>query len=152
SVRSRLGFLDRVGVGYVALDRPSKTLSGGESQRVRLAGCVGAALRGVCYVLDEPTLGLHARDGDRLIEVLENLRDSGSAVLMVEHDGDALLHADWFVDVGPFAGANGGRLIHSGTKKEFFKSKGLTAEFLSGRRSAATSEISTEPPDQWLDL
>jgi excinuclease ABC subunit A len=155
AVRSRLGFLNGVGVGYLQLERPTKTLSGGEAQRVRLAGCVGAALRGVCYVLDEPTLGLHARDVGRLMEVLERLRDSGATVLMVEHDENALGRADWLVDVGPGAGTEGGRLVNVGPQAEFLQGAGLTAEYLTGRRTVGTKEWSSSPSgpaEQWLVL
>jgi excinuclease ABC subunit A len=155
SVRSRLGFLDRVGVGYLQLERPTKTLSGGEAQRVRLAGCVGAALRGVCYVLDEPTLGLHARDVSRLMEVLEHLRDSGASVLMVEHDEEAIRRADWLVEIGPGAGTDGGRLINAAPREKFLQGPGLTAEYLTGKRVVGPKEGSLIPngtPEHWLEL
>jgi excinuclease ABC subunit A len=153
NIRSRLGFLDRVGVGYLQLDRPTKTLSGGEAQRVRLAGCVGASLRGVCFVLDEPTLGLHPRDVGRLMEVLETLRDSGSTVLIVEHDDDALRRSDWLVDVGPGAGTHGGTIVNAGPRDEFLKGPGSTAEFLSGRRNFSEPEAQARAePDSWLEL
>lgn len=111
---SRLKFLERVGVGYLQLSRPSRTLSGGEFQRARLASCLGSSLVGVCYVLDEPTIGLHPRDTQRLIDVFADLRDRGNSVLVVEHDEDVMRAADWLVDLGPGAGNEGGQVLLSG--------------------------------------
>lgn len=113
AIQSRLGFLQQVGLGYLNLNRPAPTLSGGEFQRARLAGCLGSGLIGVCHILDEPTIGLHARDTDRLLGVLQQLRDQGNSVLVVEHDVDVMRAADWLVDLGPGAGREGGTVCGS---------------------------------------
>jgi len=114
-IASRLRYLRRVGVGYLTLSRPAPTLSGGEFQRARLASCLGSGLIGVCYLLDEPTIGLHPRDTARMLEVLTDLRDSGNSVLVVEHDEALIRQADWLIDLGPGAGREGGQLVASGT-------------------------------------
>ena len=108
-IRERLGFLNNVGLSYLTLARDSGTLSGGESQRIRLASQIGSGLTGVLYVLDEPSIGLHQRDNDRLLETLKNLRDLGNTVIVVEHDEDAIRAADHLIDMGPGAGVHGGR-------------------------------------------
>src|SRR4029079_9945250 len=113
-IRNRLQFLNAVGLTYLTLDRKSATLSGGEAQRIRLASQVGSGLVGVCYVLDEPTIGLHQRDNTRLIRTLPRLRDIGNTVIMVEHDEDCIRHADYLIDIGPGAGAHGGKVIVEG--------------------------------------
>ena len=113
-IRARLGFLKNVGLGYLTLDRESGTLSGGEAQRIRLATQIGAALVGVLYVLDEPSIGLHQRDNDRLLATLKGLRDLGNTVLVVEHDADTIRAADYIVDLGPGAGVHGGELVAAG--------------------------------------
>src|SRR2546423_13567279 len=110
-IRSRLRFLETVGLGYLTLDRPSASLSGGEGQRIRLATQIGSKLRGVLYVLDEPSIGLHHRDKGRLLNALENLRDLGNTVLVVEHDEETIRRADYVVDLGPGAGRHGGSLV-----------------------------------------
>ena len=134
----RLGFLDNVGLDYLNLDRTSGTLSGGESQRIRLASQIGSGLSGVLYVLDEPSIGLHQRDNDRLLVTLRRLRDLGNTVIVVEHDEDAIRAADWIVDMGPGAGAHGGEIVAQGLLKDVLKAKGsLTADYLTGRRSIA---------------
>ncbi len=134
-VRSRLGFLRSVGLDYLTLDRSSGTLSGGEAQRIRLATQVGSGLVGVCYVLDEPTIGLHQRDNDRLIATLRHLTDIGNTVLVVEHDEDVIRHADHVVDIGPGPGLHGGRVVAQGTPAELEASEdSLTGAYLSGRR------------------
>lgn len=131
----RLGFLNNVGLDYLNLDRTSGTLSGGESQRIRLASQIGSGLSGVLYVLDEPSIGLHQRDNDRLLTTLKRLRDLGNTVIVVEHDEDAIRTADHIVDIGPGAGVHGGEIIASGTLKQILKSKkSLTAEYLNGTR------------------
>ncbi|MDF9834354.1 excinuclease UvrABC ATPase subunit, partial [Ereboglobus sp. PH5-5] len=117
-IEERLRFLDHVGLGYLTLDRPTETLSGGESQRIRLAAQLGSNLSGVLYVLDEPSIGLHARDNDRLIETLETLRAKGNTLLVVEHDDELMRHADRIIDLGPAAGIHGGELLASGTPEE----------------------------------
>jgi excinuclease ABC subunit A len=134
-INERLGFLDNVGLDYLNLDRTSGTLSGGESQRIRLASQIGSGLSGVLYVLDEPSIGLHQRDNDRLLETLKRLRDLGNTVIVVEHDEDAIRAADYIVDLGPGAGVHGGEIVAQGTLKQILKAKGsLTADYLTGRR------------------
>jgi len=132
----RLGFLDNVGLDYLNLDRKSGTLSGGESQRIRLASQIGSGLSGVLYVLDEPSIGLHQRDNDRLLVTLRRLRDLGNTVLVVEHDEDAIRTADYIVDMGPGAGVHGGTVVARGTLPEILAAKGsITADYLTGRRA-----------------
>ncbi|WP_324827065.1 excinuclease ABC subunit UvrA [Qipengyuania zhejiangensis] len=135
-INERLGFLDNVGLDYLNLDRTSGTLSGGESQRIRLASQIGSGLSGVLYVLDEPSIGLHQRDNDRLLETLKRLRDLGNTVIVVEHDEDAIRAADHVVDLGPGAGVHGGEVVAQGTLKQVLKAKNsLTADYLTGRRA-----------------
>ncbi len=137
-INERLGFLDNVGLDYLNLDRTSGTLSGGESQRIRLASQIGSGLSGVLYVLDEPSIGLHQRDNDRLLETLKRLRDLGNTVIVVEHDEDAIRQADHIVDLGPGAGVRGGEVVAQGTLKQILRSrKSLTADYLTGRREIA---------------
>ncbi len=132
-VRSRLGFMNDVGLGYLSLDRQTGTLSGGEYQRIRLATQVGSKLVGVCYVLDEPTIGLHQRDNDRLIRTLRQLTDIGNTVIVVEHDEDTIRAADWLIDIGPAAGAHGGHIIAQGTVPQVLQNKNsITARYLTG--------------------
>ncbi len=134
-IRARLGFLGSVGLGYLSLDRAADTLSGGEAQRIRLASQIGTGLTGVMYVLDEPSIGLHQRDNERLLVTLERLRDLGNSVIVVEHDEDAILRADHVVDMGPGAGVHGGRVIAEGTPAEISASPvSITGQYLSGRR------------------
>ncbi len=135
-VRERLGFLDDVGLDYLTLDRASSTLSGGEAQRIHLATQIGSSLVGVLYILDEPSIGLHQRDNARLLGTLKRLRDLGNSVLVVEHDEDTMLEADWLVDIGPGAGVHGGRIVSSGPpKKVLADPKSLTGRYLSGKAS-----------------
>lgn len=137
-INQRLQFLINVGLNYLSLDRRANTLSGGESQRIRLASQIGAGLMGVLYVLDEPSIGLHQRDNDKLLQTLNYLRDLGNTVLVVEHDEDAIRSADFVVDIGPGAGNAGGEIVALGTPKEILKSKtSLTADYLSGRKAIA---------------
>ena len=137
----RLGFLNNVGLDYLNLDRTSGTLSGGESQRIRLASQIGSGLSGVLYVLDEPSIGLHQRDNDRLLETLKRLRDLGNTVIVVEHDEDAIRTADHVVDLGPGAGVHGGEVVAQGTLKQVLKAKrSLTADYLTGRRRIEVPE------------
>ncbi|WP_170004566.1 excinuclease ABC subunit UvrA [Pseudopontixanthobacter vadosimaris] len=137
-INERLGFLDNVGLDYLNLNRTSGTLSGGESQRIRLASQIGSGLSGVLYVLDEPSIGLHQRDNDRLLETLKRLRDLGNTVIVVEHDEDAIRTADYVVDLGPGAGVHGGEIVAEGTLKQVLKSKkSLTAQYLNGTREIA---------------
>ena len=135
-IRNRLNFLLAVGLGYLSLDRSAPTLSGGEGQRIRLAAQIGSKLRGVLYVLDEPSIGLHHRDNSKLIETLENLRDLGNTVLVVEHDEDTIRRADYVVDLGPGAGRHGGHVVATGTPRDIEASEAsLTGQYLSGKLS-----------------
>jgi len=135
-INERLGFLNNVGLEYLNLSRTSGTLSGGESQRIRLASQIGSGLTGVLYVLDEPSIGLHQRDNSRLLKTLSNLRDMGNSVLVVEHDEEAILTADHVIDMGPGAGVHGGEIVAQGTPKKIMSSKkSLTGQYLSGIRS-----------------
>ena len=136
-IRERLGFLLNVGLTYLTLYRPSRSLSGGEYQRIRLATQIGSQLQGITYILDEPSIGLHQRDNQRLIGALQNLRDIGNSVLVVEHDKDIMLAADHLVDIGPRAGTHGGTIVASGTPAEVLKSSSETAMFLNGKKSIA---------------
>jgi excinuclease ABC subunit A len=137
-IRERLTFLDNVGVGYLQLDRAAATLSGGEAQRLRLATQIGSQLVGVLYILDEPSIGLHQRDNDKLIGTLERLRDLGNTVLVVEHDEQMMRAADWLVDMGPGAGEHGGHVVAEGTAEQVAGTKGsVTGQFLSGKRRIA---------------
>src|SRR5437764_4857802 len=132
----RLQFLHAVGLGYISLDRSAATLSGGEGQRIRLATQIGSKLRGVLYVLDEPSIGLHHRDNGRLLNALENLRDLGNTVLFVEHDEETIRRADYVVDLGPGAGRHGGSLVAQGTPEEIMREpSSLTGAYISGRTS-----------------
>ncbi len=137
-IRARLRFLVDVGLDYLTLERATATLSGGEAQRIRLATQVGAGLMGVLYILDEPSIGLHQRDNERLVATLERLRDLGNTVIVVEHDEDTIRHADYVVDMGPGAGELGGRIVAAGTPHEVASAKGsITADYLAGRRCVA---------------
>ncbi|MBU8875190.1 excinuclease ABC subunit UvrA [Reyranella sp. MMS21-HV4-11] len=155
-INERLGFLDNVGLSYLTLNRTSGTLSGGESQRIRLASQIGSGLTGVLYVLDEPSIGLHQRDNDRLLKTLTRLRDLGNTVLVVEHDEDAIRAADYLVDMGPGAGAHGGNVIAQGTPEEVMRnSASLTGQYLSGFRQVPIPKVRREPPPRngrWLTL
>ncbi|MBC8985717.1 excinuclease ABC subunit UvrA [Pedobacter sp. N36a] len=133
-IRTRLGFLTDVGLNYLSLDRTARTLSGGEAQRIRLATQIGSQLMNVMYILDEPSIGLHQRDNERLIGALKNLRDLGNTVLVVEHDKDMILEADHVIDVGPAAGVRGGQIVAQGTPAEILKSDTLTAAYLNGKK------------------
>ncbi|HKL39928.1 MAG TPA: excinuclease ABC subunit UvrA, partial [Cryomorphaceae bacterium] len=133
-IKSRSGFLMDVGLDYLSLDRSAKTLSGGEAQRIRLATQIGSKLVGVLYILDEPSIGLHQRDNNKLIDSLRSLRDIGNSVIVVEHDKDMILAADHLIDIGPFAGVHGGKIVGEGKVKEVMKSGSLTAEYLSGKK------------------
>ena len=131
-IRERIQFLLDVGLTYLSLNRPSKSLSGGESQRIRLATQIGSQLQGITYILDEPSIGLHQRDNHQLIKALKNLRDIGNSVLVVEHDKDIMLAADYLVDIGPDAGKHGGEVVAKGTPKNFLKLETLTSSYLNG--------------------
>lgn len=132
-IRKRIGFLLDVGLDYLSLDRPLKTLSGGEAQRIRLATQIGTQLVGVLYILDEPSIGLHARDNVKLIKALKDLRDLGNSVVVVEHDKDMMLESDYVIDIGPGAGRHGGQVVSEGDPKTFLKNNSTTAKYLSGK-------------------
>ncbi len=150
---SRLRFLNNVGLNYLTLDRAAETLSGGESQRIRLASQIGSGLTGVMYVLDEPSIGLHQRDNDRLIETLKHLRDLGNSVLVVEHDEDAIQAADHVIDMGPGAGVHGGEVIAQGTPADIAASPdSITGQYLSGQRCIEVPARRHEPGEQLLTV
>ncbi len=141
-IRERLGFLNNVGLEYLTLSRNAGTLSGGESQRIRLASQIGSGLTGVLYVLDEPSIGLHQRDNDRLLGTLKNLRDQGNTVLVVEHDEEAIREADYVLDIGPGAGVHGGRVVSRGTPAEIAADPAsVTGQYLSGQRAIAVPKV-----------
>jgi excinuclease ABC subunit A len=151
-VRARLGFLTNVGLGYLNLSRSATTLSGGESQRIRLATQIGSSLVGVLYILDEPSIGLHQRDNDRLLATLKTLRDLGNTLIVIEHDEDTMREADVIVDIGPGAGADGGRILTVGTLAEILKNEeSLTGAYLSGRQFIAIPEH-RRTPRAWLNV
>src|SRR5688572_14069497 len=131
-IRKRIGFLLDVGLEYLNLHRSVRTLSGGESQRIRLATQIGTQLVGVLYIMDEPSIGLHQRDNEKLIGALKNLRDIGNSVIVVEHDKDMIMHADFVVDIGPGAGIHGGNVVAIGSPETFMAAGSLTGKYLSG--------------------
>ncbi len=151
---SRLRFLTNVGLDYLSLSRSAETLSGGEAQRIRLASQIGSGLTGVMYVLDEPSIGLHQRDNDRLLETLHRLRDIGNSVIVVEHDQDAILSADYVVDIGPGAGEHGGNIVAQGTPKEVMADPAsLTGQYLSGKKRIEVPKKRHDPdPKRWLTI
>ena len=152
-IDARLNFLLDVGLDYLTLNRSAATLAGGEAQRIRLASQIGSGLEGVLYVLDEPSIGLHQRDNRRLIETLQNLRDLGNTVLVVEHDEETILEADWVVDIGPGAGEHGGEIIYSGPVKGLTAAKGsITGDYLRGVRSIETPGKRREPISEVLTI
>ena len=152
-VRQRLSFLVNVGLNYLTLDRSADTLSGGEAQRIRLASQIGAGLVGVMYVLDEPSIGLHQRDNDRLLKTLTHLRDLGNTVIVVEHDEDAIRAADYVLDIGPGAGIHGGRIMAQGTPAEVTANpQSLTGQYLNGTRSIAVPTERLKPSKNWLRI
>ena len=140
-IRERLGFLRSVGLEYLTLSRSAATLSGGESQRIRLATQIGSSLMGVLYILDEPSIGLHQRDNDKLLATLQRLRDLGNTLVVVEHDEDTMRAADYIIDVGPGAGIHGGQIVAAGTPEEVMANPAsLTGQYLSGKRYIAVPE------------
>ncbi len=153
-ISNRLKFLTNVGLEYLSLSRSAETLSGGEAQRIRLASQIGSGLTGVMYVLDEPSIGLHQRDNDRLLDTLKRLRDIGNSVIVVEHDQDAIMAADYVVDIGPGAGEHGGRIVAEGTPTEIKENiNSLTGEYLSGKRQITYNKKRTTPdPERWLKM
>lgn len=151
-IRARIVFLLDVGLSYLTLDRTAKTLSGGEAQRIRLATQIGSQLMNVMYILDEPSIGLHQRDNERLINALKNLRDLGNTVLVVEHDKDMILEADHVIDMGPAAGVHGGQIVAQGTPAELMKEHTLTTSYINGERSIAVPEKRREGNGKTLSL
>jgi excinuclease ABC subunit A len=152
-VTDRIGFLVSVGLQYLSLDRSAETLSGGEAQRIRLATQIGSSLVGVLYILDEPSIGLHPRDNDRLLEALRRLRDLGNTVIVVEHDEATIREADYIIDMGPRAGVHGGRIIASGTPEEVASSTAsLTGQYLSGRLSIAVPQKRRRPAQKYITV
>src|SRR5699024_2601812 len=134
-IKNRLGFLQSVGLQYLTLSRGAGSLSGGESQRIRLATQIGSSLMGVLYILDEPSIGLHQRDNDMLLKTMQDLRDLGNTLLVVEHDEDTMRAADYIIDIGPGAGIHGGRVVAAGTPEEVMADpNSLTGQYLSGKK------------------
>ena len=151
-IRARVGFLVDVGLGYLSLSRATGTLSGGEAQRIRLATQIGSGLCGVCYILDEPSIGLHQRDNDKLLNTLKNLRDLGNTLIVVEHDEDTMREADYIVDVGPGAGSRGGKIVATGTAEDIMKVKeSITGQYLAGKLKIEVPEKRREPKG-WLKV
>ena len=151
-IRFRLGFLEDVGIQYLSLNLPSRALSGGEAQRIRLATQISSRLVNVLYILDEPSIGLHQRDNHQLIEALKRLRDLGNSVIVVEHDRDMMRAADYIVDIGPAAGIHGGEIVAAGTYKEFLKSGTLTAQYLSGKKKIKVPKVRREGNGKTLTI
>jgi excinuclease ABC subunit A len=151
-IRERLQFLSDVGLTYLTLNRSSRTLSGGESQRIRLATQIGSQLQGITYILDEPSIGLHQRDNQRLIKALQNLRDIGNSVLVVEHDKDIMMAADYLVDIGPKAGFHGGRIVAQGRPPAMLKLDTLTSSYLNGKRKIEIPEERRKGNGKFLEL
>jgi len=152
-VNERLGFLDNVGLDYLSLDRATATLSGGEAQRIRLATQIGSSLMGVLYILDEPSIGLHQRDNQKLIDALQKLRDLGNTLIVVEHDEETMRASDWIIDIGPGAGAHGGQVIAEGTYEDICGNENsLTGQYLSGKRQIPVPKARRQPNDKWLKI
>ncbi len=151
-IRERVGFLIDVGLGYLSLSRASRTISGGESQRIRLATQIGSKLVNVLYILDEPSIGLHQRDNRRLINSLKNLRDAGNSVIVVEHDEDMMRSADYIVDVGPLAGRRGGKIVAQGTFDDICNGESITADYLTGRRRIEIPKTLRKGSGEWLTI
>ena len=147
-IRARIGFLKDVGLEYLSLSRGTASLSGGEAQRIRLATQIGSGLVGVCYILDEPSIGLHQRDNDKLLAALKNLRDLGNTLIVVEHDEDTMLAADYVVDIGPGAGSHGGEVVACGTAEQIMKNKeSVTGQYLSGKLQIPVPDMRRKPTD-----
>jgi excinuclease ABC subunit A len=152
-IDSRLGFLAAVGLDYLTLSRAAGTLSGGEAQRIRLATQIGSSLMGVLYILDEPSIGLHQRDNDRLIQALRKMRDLGNTLIVVEHDEDTMLAADYIIDIGPGAGIHGGRVVAQGTPEEVMNNPdSLTGQYLSGKKFIPVPAVRRQPDGRWLEV
>jgi excinuclease ABC subunit A len=152
-IRERLGFLKNVGLDYLTLNRSAGTLSGGEAQRIRLATQIGSRLTGVLYVLDEPSIGLHQRDNDRLIATLKSMRDIGNTLIVVEHDEDTMLAADYLIDIGPGAGIHGGEVVAAGTPQEVMNNpNSLTGQYLSGKKFIPIPAERRKPDGRWIEI
>ncbi|MFM9279994.1 excinuclease ABC subunit UvrA [Paenibacillus jiagnxiensis] len=152
-INSRLGFLVNVGLDYLTMSRAAGTLSGGEAQRIRLATQIGSSLMGVLYILDEPSIGLHQRDNDRLIQTLEHMRNLGNTLIVVEHDEDTMFAADYIIDIGPGAGIHGGQVIAQGSPEEIMNDpNSLTGQYLSGRKFIPVNPERRKPSDKWLEI
>ncbi len=152
-INNRLGFLRNVGLNYLTLARTAVTLSGGESQRIRLATQIGSALTGVLYILDEPSIGLHQRDNEKLLNSLKGLRDLGNTLIVVEHDEDTMKAADYIVDIGPKAGVHGGEVVACGTQEQIMaEPRSITGDYLAGRRKIETPLVRKTPTDKWLKV
>lgn len=152
-IGERLGFLVNVGLDYLTLDRSAGSLSGGEAQRIRLATQIGSSLMGVLYILDEPSIGLHQRDNNRLLDTLKGLRDIGNTLIIVEHDEDTMRAADWIIDIGPGAGAHGGEVVAEGTFEDICQAKeSITGQYLSGRKSIPLPNERRKPNGKWIEI
>ena len=152
-IKNRIGFLRNVGLNYLTLARTANTLSGGESQRIRLATQIGSALTGVLYILDEPSIGLHQRDNEKLLHSLKGLRDLGNTLIVVEHDEDTIEAADYIVDIGPKAGVHGGEVVACGTQADVMaQPRSITGDYLAGRRKIDVPEVRSAPDDRWLTV
>ncbi len=151
-IRKRINFLLEVGLNYLHLNRPLKTLSGGEAQRIRLATQIGTQLVGVLYILDEPSIGLHQRDNTKLIKALQDLRDLGNSVIVVEHDKEMMVSSDYVLDIGPGPGIHGGHIVAEGPPKEFLKKESLTADFLKNKQKISVPGVRRTPNGKWLEL
>ncbi len=152
-IKARLKFLIDVGLSYLTLSRSASTLSGGEAQRIRLATQIGSGLTGVLYILDEPSIGLHQRDNEKLIKTLTHLRDLGNTLIVVEHDEDTMRTADYIVDIGPYAGVHGGEVIATGSVEDIMNQpKSITGDFLAGRRKIEVPSERVAPTDKWLEV
>ncbi|TDF93462.1 excinuclease ABC subunit UvrA [Paenibacillus piri] len=152
-INARLGFLVNVGLDYLTMHRAAGTLSGGEAQRIRLATQIGSSLMGVLYILDEPSIGLHQRDNDRLIKTLEHMRDLGNTLIVVEHDEDTMMAADYIIDIGPGAGIHGGKVVSQGTPQEIMSDpQSLTGQYLSGKKFIPVAAERRKPNGKWLEI
>ncbi|WP_091173985.1 excinuclease ABC subunit UvrA [Paenibacillus sp. 1_12] len=152
-IKARLGFLVNVGLDYLTMHRAAGTLSGGEAQRIRLATQIGSSLMGVLYILDEPSIGLHQRDNERLIQTLEHMRDLGNTLIVVEHDEDTMMAADYIIDIGPGAGVHGGKVVSQGTPQEIMNDPAsLTGQYLSGKKFIPIAATRREPNGKWLEI
>ncbi|MDP5275920.1 excinuclease ABC subunit UvrA [Chengkuizengella axinellae] len=152
-IKARLGFLNNVGLDYLTLSRAAGTLSGGEAQRIRLATQIGSSLMGVLYILDEPSIGLHQRDNDRLLQTLQHMRDIGNTLVVVEHDEDTMKEADYIIDIGPGAGIHGGKIVSQGTPKEVMEDENsLTGQYLSGKKFIPVPAERRKPNGKWIEV